>query len=169
MMAPRGVEASPPLKAHLIGTSRAEVNDFSAVEEVVQEIEVALPPSPDAGPKSGEVRPWWDSRGPETLPITWTVKPMVNVIPAGVTIKPGVDHVQHKVHLIATDQPVRILNVAGPLLAKTYAGATEARRSHLIDLEIDPSRYPSFGVSDVVIETDHPDQPYVTLSVLGRF
>jgi hypothetical protein len=166
MDAPQRVTATAPLTARLLDTLSPMFDESSRFEKRVQKVEVDLPASPNAGSYRGELCLRWDSGRAELVPIVWNVRPVLRLAPPGATVSRKAGTVQKRVVLTGIDRPIRILAVEGPLLAKPCAPSSEASKTHAIDLVIDPARELASVASDLVIRTDHPDQPNIFWSVL---
>jgi hypothetical protein len=94
------------------------------------------------------------------------VRPSLTVVPSGLVIHANSEMSEHRITVLCNDRPFRIRKVLGsPLVdAREFAGR-EGKRQDL-NLKLDLRRAPRNRAVNIVIETDHSDQPTVSLSVL---
>ncbi len=167
MRAPDRVEGAGPLEAKFLG----EPIDQGAqgdLHESTRDIEVTIPASAEPGYRRQSVRLGWS--GGQAPPydhlLSWRVRLPIEVSPPGLVVKPAQGPIASRVVVRCADRPFRITRVSGAILAAPCVPAAEPARWHPLALAIDPGRAPSSGPAEILIETDHPDQPEVLVSIL---
>jgi len=77
------------------------------------------------------------------------------------------DGTESRVILVAsTETPFKVASVNGVLLAEAVAIPLNTARVHRLNLILDPRKSADLSASDIQIETDHPDQRRLAISVL---
>jgi hypothetical protein len=162
--APIEARMAGPHRARLLPKGPADTESLpDGLERAARIVEVNLAPSGEIGRHAEEVVLVWADGEERRVPLRWEVEAVVRVEPSGLTIPAGAGLVARTV-LLSADRPVRILEVSGPLV-EADDSTRSAAAVHRLELRLRPGA-PWAGATDVVIRTDHPDQPEVRLSVL---
>ncbi|CAN5901197.1 hypothetical protein BH23PLA1_BH23PLA1_27500 [soil metagenome] len=162
---PEAVSASSPLSARFSGPPIERSLPGNRVESSL-EILLDLPAAAEPGHQTGLLLFRWADGQTWEHQVSWQVTAPIQASPAGLILS-SPDPTRREVHLSSSDRPFRVLGVEGLLLARPPDPVPdEARRSHAIRLSFDPSASTADAAFDVIIRTDHPHQPTVTLSVL---
>lgn len=162
--APDAVTVGPPLSARFLGPA----DEAAATEGPVEStriVEVDLPASTEPGSQRGELILHWPDGQERSFPIAWQVVARIAIEPSGLVLRPTGEPITRSVLVTCGDRPFRITGVSGPLLADPPPRPAAPRRLHRLELVLDPSLVES-GTTDIRIDTDHPDQPTIVLSVL---
>lgn len=163
--APVTVTATAPVTARFQGPPTVRIFPDGLVE-TTRDIEVALPPGKTTGSRQSEILIRWSDG--LTLPdgIFWQVRPCIEAVPSGLVLKASEGRVDRMILLACQDRPFRVLAIRGPALADVPTPPAESRRSHGIRVSLKADGDSEAGASDLVMTTDHPDQPIVRVSVL---
>lgn len=162
---PARVEGLPPVLARFV-SEPVETAQSAGIFEQSREVELTMPAADRSGGFRAVCRFFWDDGLEHQLASGYQVRDWVKITPAALTLKPAEGPQKRLVTLTCEDQPIKVLNIRGDLTAKLGEQATEP--AHLIKLEVDldPSRAASARAFDACIETSHPRQPRVWLSIL---
>ncbi len=162
---PDQLATSGAITARFVGPTASRTN-ADAIREVSRDLEVTLAALPHAGTQRGEVRLVWPDGQDWVIPVAWEVRPLVEVSPRGLILQPDAGSEELTVVVRASDQPIQILSVQGAKLASPLGSeAVKPQRTQTVHLLFD-SRHAAPGATDIIIRTDHPTQPEVTVSVL---
>ncbi len=162
--APTRVDVAAPLQATFAAPVETKENDGLLV--TTRRVEVSLPASKSPGAQRGELTFTWPDGRAETLMLGWDVTPLLRANPSGFVLKPLPDRVEQSIIVASDDWPIRILKVEGLLLAESFEPIQVARTHQTLRLTFDPALAKTTGASDIVITTDHPEQPTVVVTVL---
>ena len=116
------------------------------------------------GLKQVSARFQWPDGREWTHSISWTVEPLLIATPPGLSLTRSAP--RKAVQIQSTDRPFRILAIRGEGCHVDLALPSRASSHHILTFEIDPDTEPSGAIGEIVVETDHPDQPRV---LLGSF
>jgi hypothetical protein len=163
--APEAVEPIGPLLASFVGEATGQVLEGGLVESS-RTVEVTIPGSDEPGHRSGSFRLRWADGSDHEVPISWTVSRPIGASPSGLVLRADDGEISRSVLVRSAGRPFRITGVSGPLLAGPVEPGDRAAAVHTLQLVIDPGRATGPDPSEVRIETDHPDQPAVLLSIL---
>lgn len=101
----------------------------------------------------------------QSHPISWIVRPCLEVIPSGLVLGRSEETLRRIVVVRSHDQPFRVTGVSGDLVngyrILSGAGTPEQR----IEIGFEPSR-PAQASATIEIATDHPRLPTAVLSVV---
>lgn len=86
--------------------------------------------------------------------------------PSSIVLEPTDKPIERSVTIVSDDGPFRITKAAGAMLSGPVEVPATAASRHRVKLRIDPARGVSGGASGILIGTDHPYQPELSLSVL---
>jgi len=102
---------------------------------------------------------------PLTQTIRWEVTPVVRAKPPSLVIRPDSESEDPVVILACADQAFRVLGATGPHLDLRRIGSSELRFTHIVRFPVKQfSTQP--GVTTIRFSTDHPAQPFVSVSLL---
>lgn len=161
---PDSVEATPPLSARFVGP--AEARSLGAgIVRTTRVVEVGLPAEDGPGGRRGRVTLHWPDGKSWERAIEWNVVPRIVAHPPALTLRPG-QGATFKVVLKAEDRPFRVRRIDGPILPDKFLAPGEPSRTQVLEIPLDPAKVSKAGVVDLAIETDHPDQARVVVSVL---
>ena len=131
-------------------------------------LEVEILPSWKEGPHSDKVTLLWDGFPEFALPISWSVVPQVVATPCALVLNTEERPSKHRILVTSHDRPIRVLRVRGPLLVGQAEVTGPPSYCQTIQFELDPKLGALVEVTDVRVETDHPEQPFVMVTVLSR-
>ena len=163
--APSSVTIDPPAQARFLGPSSGR-DLADGIRQTVREFEVEFPPSREPGKKSAELRLGWKQQGREDRrPIVWVVKPALTATPRVLALKAdaGDPPAMRGVVVESTGAEFRVLAVKGRAVADGFEPPVGRSRSHRMVVPLNPG---VTGISELIIETDHPDQSAAKVSVL---
>ncbi len=163
--APDAVTASAPVAARFAGPPSVRRLPDGTVE-ATRDIEVTLSAECSTGLRQTELVLHWADGTIFPHTVVWRVRPCIVAVPAGVVLKASAGRVERTILLNSLDRPFCILAVRGSALAGEWTPLVGSRSSHLLRMALDADRASGEGTSDLVITTDHPDQPTVSVSVL---
>jgi hypothetical protein len=161
---PESIRAVHPLKIESEGEAREKVSGGDFVE-ATRRVVVAIPQTHEPGVHRSEVAFRWKDGREFNRDVGWRVEPAIRATPAGIVIQSSPGSVVKLIHLRA-DRPFRILKVSGPLIDQGGALDVATAVMHTVELPIRTSASASSSASDIRIETDHPDQQSVLVSVM---
>ena len=161
---PSVVAIDPPSTARFVGLP-SEIKRTDGVIETRREIAVTHPASHEPGAKTVDLRIVWEKQGrSERQSIQWMVKPALKASPPAIVLDRGShDVIAREVLVESTGTEFRVLGVSGKAVAPGFVPPESRGVAHRIAIPIDAQ---STGISDVRIETDHPDQPTLKVSLL---
>jgi hypothetical protein len=162
---PDEISAAPPLLAAFNGVA-STTTAADGLVEATRHIVVTLPSSNEPGIRRGEVAFRWSAGRIETLPISWEVRPGLRVTPTGLVLRRSQEPVEQTVLVQSDGHPFRIIAVTSQLLADRANLAVQPGVRHRVSIMVDASKNVPNNPSDIVILTDHPFQPAVSVSVL---
>lgn len=165
--APTSALAEPPLSAQLIGSPREHIGR-GGITETESNLEVSIGASSAIGFHRSFVR--LVAPGQETewsLPVAWRVDPVIQISPSGVIL--GSDApAEHRFVIRSRDRPIRILDVRGEDFARSDTELpTRESEVHSLTILIDAARCPEDRAAEIVIRTDHPLQPELSVSLVA--
>ena len=163
---PAIVRASGPLEAVFEGPAE-ESTDPDGLITASRLIHVVHDVVSEPGPVSGLLSFRWPDLDlpPRELELRWRIMPGLSVSPSALILRGDPGPTTRSVLVRSLGQPFRVLEVIGPL-NEPVAPSTEAKAVQVVNLAIDPARLAADGAADILIRTDHPEQPDVTLTVL---
>lgn len=162
--APSWAKAAGPLNASFLGP--ASVATFpGGVVEATRVVEVSIPADSGVGQRRGELLLRWEDGREWRHTLTWRVTPRIIASPPGFVLESSTGRKDLRAILRSSDRAFRVLKVYGLPVAGSKYGQ-EPREVQQVDLTLDPGLARSAAAHDVWIETDHPDQPTIMLSVL---
>jgi hypothetical protein len=156
---------STPLGASFLGTALTRDAPGGLVE-ATRELEVLIPPGRTPGARRGELVLSWRDGRTETQIINWEVRPHLTVSPRTIVLEAGVQHVRRRVVVASDCGPFIVKRVFGSLVRGTAPLPRIARVTHQLNIEFDAPAAAASRTVDVLIETDHPDQPAVSLGII---
>lgn len=163
--APDSLFVAEPLSARFLGEPEEKLLDEGLVE-TRRSLEITLPALKTVGSHRDEiVFRWADGRDFKQTIFRQTIAP-ITAEPPGFVLKSREGRRSKTVLVRAIDRPFRIVGVSGPSLAEPPPLSDEPKRMHVLQLDLDPSRSPDRVSTDLILSTDHPDQPSLSLSVL---
>jgi hypothetical protein len=134
--------------------------------ETSRDIELILPSESTGGLKSSSFVLSWPNTLQHEEPITWRVQPNVVVSPPGLVLKPSSDPLLRTITIQSRGRAIHILSVKARALEVSVILPTEAAEQHVLHLQIEATHQGVLETSELVIETDHPEQPTLSVSVL---
>jgi len=130
-------------------------------------LEVRVPADSPVGMNHGSARYLWAGGESRESILPWEVKPRLQASPSAVVLKRGEPPVESRFLIASDDRPFRVVEVTGPLLEGPPAVSTTANRTQTLGLRIATARAGRDDeTGEIIVRTDHPDQPTVTLRVL---
>jgi hypothetical protein len=162
---PQSVSATPPLTAVFKGEPSESIG-AGGLTEATQDVVVKIPSGKNAGPGRGDIFFQWADNRIETNTIGWEVRPRLKVSPSGLVLGANAQPTSKKVVVTSDGRPFRLKRVRGPALAEHAEVPQGTAIVHELSLLVGTSSSPLAGATDITIETDHPDQPIVSVSVL---
>lgn len=135
------------------------------IGELARDFELELLPSPSPGHQEGELLFPWPKDRSRRFVFRWEVTPSVAAAPSGIVVKRSACDTPVEIVVTSFDRPVRIVGVEGPL-AKPFVPTTEAKQTHRLSLILDSAAFRRHAVRDLIVTTNHPDQPMVSVVVL---
>lgn len=143
---------------------RTEIERGGIVESF-QEIRVHIPPSKEIGQKRGQLLFQWEDQTTKSYAFGWEVTPLVKLAPSGFIID-SLEETQKTVVLTSTDTAVKILQISGNILVNQVQTDVTSKKIHVIKLTLKANSDMKGAAHDIIILTNHPDQPIVKLSLL---
>ena len=162
--APEAVATDTSIPVRRLG-SAVEWPSSNGFVETTIEIEALLPASKATGARHSEFALRWPDGRSQALAVYWEISPAIRATPAAFVRSEGDSSAPKVVTLRANDTVFRVLRVEGATLVDGQL-PSDASRSHRLRLSV-PAAGGSGVVGDIVVLTDHPDQPAVTLSALA--
>ena len=162
---PESVKAAGPLEASFVGPATVQ-EQSGGVAEATRNVEVTLPAIPELGSRAAELTFLWPDGLKKTHLIRWEIAPRVRMAPSSIVVESSEQPIEKTVAVTSDDGPFRIIKVAGALLSATVEASAAAARTHHLTLRLGPARVAGGGVSNIMIRTDHPHQPELSLRVL---
>jgi hypothetical protein len=162
---PESVKVAKPLEANFVGPA-TEQEQPDGVVEATRDIEVTLPAIPKLGSQQAELAFLWPDGLEKTQLIRWEITPRVRMVPSSHVLEPSDKPIERSIMITSDDGPFRITKIAGTMLSAPVEVPAIAARRHDVKLRIDPARGVSGGASGILIGTDRPYQPELSLSVL---
>ena len=163
--APDSVKAISPLQARFDGPP-VERELPEGLVEADRKVSVELPAASEPGEHKGQLVFRWADGSTWEHTIHWRVIAPIEASPTGLFLTSSAQSVQ-KVIIKSLDRPFRITGVTCPSLAGPPGTFPDPPgRLHVLDLTFDPGQTDAGPVQDLIISTDQPDQPTVTVSVL---
>lgn len=158
VVSPLILVASAPMDVH---------GDLDLIAEVGGEVVVEVPKATSRGLGRGEIVFRWPDGSSKVETISWDVLPRLRAVPPGLTIRHSGRPSEVRIRITSDDRPFRVAKVESPLLVGRVDPPTEPNRVHDLVLTLDAARAESAGgVHDLVITTDHPEQPVAKVAVL---
>ncbi len=167
--APVTATASSPL----VATLEAERSDIVRPDgpfESRRELLVEIPPSGKQGLYRGAIALRWNDGSSLEHVAEWRVTPVVKAFPPAILLSKNRagDSTEHKIGLAAEDRPFRVVAVKGSAAANcTTPLPTSASLCHDISVVFDDATLKSEKPLELVIETDHPGQSSIIVSVVA--
>ena len=158
------VTVGGPIKVSLKGEAH-ETTISGGIIEATREVAIDLLPSSQTGRCQGEILFRWTNGLTRSQITTWEVTPRIKASPSGLVIKRSKEPERVAVVVTSEGCDIRILKVDGPL-AKALSLPTDPSRVHRLSFMVDSSKVKSGGISDITINTDHPDQSSVAVTLL---
>jgi len=162
--APDRVEAVPPLAAVFVGNDDI-VSKEGGVVAVRKTIEVELPAVESTGFRSGTLVFHGPGERKRELEIRWNARASLDVQPTMLLFRGAERPNAPTIFLQSNTEPFRILAVANPFGETRVAQTEEPKKLHVLPIALDRPPGPNDSQS-IVIETDHPDHPNVTIGVM---
>ncbi len=162
---PDRLSSSPAVEARFLGPPQDRAR-ADGIHESVREIEVAIRPVRDVGLHEEQVAIVWPDGDRKSFLVAYETTARLRISPASYVLSRSEGATTRSAVLTSTDRPFRVLRARGAMLQGPGSIPTRAELRHVVTLAIDPGRASGPGVSDVTIETDHPDQPEITLSLV---
>ena len=162
---PERLACTSPLLVAIRGEPSTKT-DAAGLIEATREIVVTIPAERRAGPRSGQIVFGWADGQTETRPLNWEVRPRLTILPSGLVLRRSSQPIERKIIVVSDERPFQVKEVSSHLLAARVELPEQERLRHVIVLRLDVSRAPAGQAVNIDIQTDHPDQPTVSLSVL---
>lgn len=163
---PATVEAQGALTAEFVGPAE-ETTVLGGHTSASRLVRVTYSASAAPGQVSGILTFRWPytDTSPRDLELRWKVTPHLSVTPKALVVQSDLASSIHSVVLSSHDRPFRVLEASGPL-AGPVPPSLEAATVQTLKLTIDSALLSADGAANVLIRTDHPEQPEATLTVL---
>lgn len=162
---PISIAAASPLVARFSGPATERLFPDGHIE-ATRKIVVDLPRAAESGVRQADLEIHWPGGKTWRHPVLWRVEPLIEAIPSGLVATSSRERVEQEIVLQSRDRSFRVLGASSPLIAERFHPPAGSEQSHQIRLVLDPARATPEVGSDVIITTDHPDQPTITLSIL---
>ncbi len=159
---PDSIEGGPPLAARWTGGPTTTPGPDGLIE-AARLIEVDRPAVAEPGQQSASILLRWADGSKHEHPLRWEVVPHIRASPSGLLVARDRPTVATVV-LRCDGLPFRVIGVDGPASSPTPSQLPAQAQS--LRLEVDPADLNGQSSADVVIATDHPDQPTVLVSLL---
>ncbi len=162
---PETVLGTPPITAAFNGDGSTK-NSAEGFTEAVRDVLVTILSGGHPGPQRADVHFGWPGQPSRRHTVTWEVRPRLKVSPSGFVLKTSPRPIKKTVVVISDGHPFRVKRIVGPVLAGEAELPRDAATTQELALNFDASQSLGKGAADVTIETDHPDQRSVSVSVL---
>ena len=163
---PTEVEADPPLTARF----RGEVSKLTGPDLLTttsREVEIAIPSSRKTGSQQSTIRFKWPDGKTEKQSIFWQVTPWLSAGPSRLVLRPSEGIVPSTVVIRSYDGRLfRVTGVSSPGGTENTEFSRVPSVSQKLVFRLDPSRLSAEKETQIVIGTDHRDQPTVSVTVL---
>ncbi len=162
---PDGVSAASALSIAYDGEASRKTGEDGLIE-ASRDVVVTVAPSKQPGIEHSEIVFCWGGVQKEAYSLTWEVRPGLTASPSGLVVRSSGEPIEQRVVITSDGPPFRVERVIGPpLLARVDLPGGAATMQNLV-LRLDTSRAPSERAVDLTVETDHPFQTAVSVSVL---
>jgi hypothetical protein len=161
---PSAVDSTEPFLVRFVGDATEEPGHGGIVESR-RIVEGALALGQGVGTYVGELRLKWDDGTSKTSPIRREVPPHIRAMPSTIVVSPNDGSRKYKVIVNSDGRPFRILKVIGQALANPQAPGPDPAATHVLNVELDPSRLDQVETSEIDVTTDHPDQASLKIKV----
>ena len=166
MSLPTAFETTAPLEILAVVPGSTSDNE-SGMTQSSCEVQVMIPKTQKTGFHRASLLCRWPDGKVVKQPFAWEVIPHLEASPAGLVLGSREGPTKVSVRVASDGRPFRVRAVTGRLISGTVILPRESALAHTLNLTIDPSR--STGKSserDLLVVTDHPEQPTLTVSVL---
>ena len=164
-LAPDSLSVAPPLSARFLGSAQNKRLGDGLIESR-RSFEVVVPALKEPGSRASEIVLKWSDGRDFKRSFSWKANASLTATPSGFVLKSHEGRQTKTIFVRSLDRPFRLVGVSGPLLAEPPPPSDEPKDLHVLKLILDPSLSTSRDATEVIISTDHPDQPSLTLSVL---
>jgi hypothetical protein len=162
---PESISAAPPVTAAFSGQAASRTGPDGTIE-ATREVVVSLPATSEPGLRRGELAFAWPDGRTERMPLGWEVRPRLRSTPSGLVFPRSDRPVERTIVVESDGLPFRVVGVGSPLLAVPVNLPDGRGTRHTIQIKLSVLNATRDRTTDVVIATDHPDQPSINLSVL---
>jgi hypothetical protein len=162
---PEELSATAPLVAAYLEPPSERTGEDGVVQSSRAAL-VKVPADREPGVRCGSLLFRWRDGRSETHLVTWDVRSLVSVTPPGLVLRSRAEPYQQVFVLSSRERPIRVIGVAGPLVAGSVGLPQGARATQVVRLAIDTRRTHEERPSEITFHTDHPGQPDALVTVL---
>jgi hypothetical protein len=162
---PEKVTVEPPLKV-VLQDQVVETARKDGLVEATKGMELRLPPKRQLGLQRSEILFQWTDGRTESRLVSWEVTPRLKVTPTGLYLPASAGALLQTVAIVSDGRPFRVIGVRSSLLAEKVVIPQDSQRRHILTVPLDLTKADKNQVEDILIQTDHPDQSTVSISVL---
>lgn len=140
----------------------------NGIFETSRDVMIDIPELGEAGSKTGVLSCRWENNRTFEHATRWTVTPHLRVAPEGFVVRSPDDQIKTLI-IRSETHAFRIVGIEGAresLKSGERSRIGSTANMHIVRLAFDPDRLKHSSPFDVMILTDHPDQPRVVVSVL---
>jgi len=134
--------------------------------EACRDVVTTVAPSKQPGIKRSEIDFFWPDGQQDARSLTWQVRPALEASPSGLVVQSSHERVEQRVVITSDGRPFRIERVAGTPSFAHVDFTREAAAVQNLLVTLDTSLAPRERAMDLTVETDHPYQSSVSVSVL---
>jgi hypothetical protein len=162
--APVRVRDSDTLHPHILDSGQ-DLSRNGILMETKRTIEVEIASSSSVGHKQESLVIEWENGREMEFPVTWRVIPCVETMPSALILNSTESMAERQILVSCADRPIRILSVEGSSLAEHARFPEVAADKVVVRLRLASRNASATGTSDILIRTDHPDQPTAIVTV----
>jgi hypothetical protein len=162
---PDRVSAGEPLVAAFRTQSSTTINP-DGLTEATRDVEVTLPALKSKGIQRREVMFRWPGGHVKPHLVAWEVRPRLRLSPTGLVLRASSQAADRIVTVESDGRPFHIQDVRSAFLASKPPLPSNAATRHTIRVSLAPPASAAGRAFDLVVATDYPDEPVVSMSVL---
>jgi len=162
---PSKLSASSPLVIAFNGEATSSIGAVGFTE-ATREVEVTIPAGNTTGVRRGAIAFGWPDGRTEERSISWEVRPLFKVSPPALVLHGDSMPAERRIVVWSDARPFRVINVEGPLISPGVDLPRQPGLRQELVLTLRSTNARAQQASDIEIQTDDPDQPTVTLTVL---
>jgi hypothetical protein len=162
---PTSVNASAQIGVNFAGPETVQVLEAGIVEKS-REVEFVLPSSSLPGERRETVTFDWDDGTRKSQALVWRVVSQLQVRPEGFVLSSNGQVIEKFLVIFSDEHKFRILRIEGRDLLECSEFSNVPSLIHILRLKIKPRVDSELGPSDILMVTDHPEDPTIQVTVL---